>query len=109
VEVNPDSIRQELFQVGRELSKAADAIQGLEVDAERAELKAQSDMDRVYLTAEGPIEDRKALAREKAIDSRDSAFVARAAYNRARAKAKHLELSQMRLMATLKSVQLECA
>jgi len=107
--VTPEDIRLELAQVGRELSKAADAIQGLEVDAERAELKAQSDMDKVYLTAEGSIEDRKALARERAIGSRDAAFVARAGYNRARAKAKHLELSQMRLMATLKSIQAEGA
>jgi len=107
--VTPEDIRLELAQVGRELSKAADAIQGLEVDAERAELKAQSDMDKVYLTAEGSIEDRKALAREKALQSRDAAFVARAGYNRARAKAKHLELSQMRLMATLKSIQAEGA
>jgi hypothetical protein len=107
--VNPDEIRLELAQVGRELSKAADAIQGLEVDAERAEMKAQSDMDKTYLTAEGSIEDRKAVAREKALQSRDDAVIARASYNRARAKAKHLELSQMRLMATLKSIMSEGA
>jgi len=107
--VTPEDIRLELAQVGRELSKAADAIQVLEVAAERAELQAQSDMDKTYLTAEGSIEDRKAVAREKALLSRDAAFVARAGYNRARAKAKHLELSQMRLMATLKSIQAEGA
>jgi hypothetical protein len=107
--MTPEDIRLELSQVGRELSKAADAIQVLEIEAERAELKAQSDMDKVYMTAEGSIEDRKALAREKSLTSRDAAFVARAGYNRAKAKSKHLELSQMRLMATLKSVQLEGA
>lgn len=107
--MTPEDIRFELTQVGRELSKAADAIQQLEIEAERAELNAQAGMDSVYLTSEGSIEDRKALARQKAIDARDKAVIARAGYNRARAKAKHLELSQMRLMATLKSIQAEGA
>ena len=107
--LTPEDTRFELTQVSRELYKAADAIQLLEVDAERAELKAQSEMDKTYLTAEGSIEDRKAVAREKAIESRDKAVIARAAYNRARAKAKGLELQQMRLMATLKSIQAEGA
>lgn len=107
--MTPDSIRQELFMVGRELSKAATAIHQLEVDAERAELEAQCRMDAVYLTADGSIEDRKALARQTAIKERDASVIARAAYNRARTKAKHLELEQMRLMASLKSVQFEGA
>lgn len=107
--MTPEDIRFELAQVGRELSKAADAIQQLEIEAERAELNAQAGMDSVYLTSEGSIEDRKALARQKAIDARDKAVIARAAYNRAKMKAKHLELSQMRLMATLKSIQAEGA
>ena len=107
--MTPEEIRFELTQVGRELYKAADAIQVLEVEAERAELLAQSEMDKTYLTAEGSIEDRKALARERALESRDNAVIRRAAYNRARAKAKGLELQQMRLMATLKSIQAEGA
>ena len=107
--MTPEDIRFELAQVGRELSKAADAIQQLEIEAERAELKAQSEMDRVYLTADGNIEDRRALAREKALEVRDLAVIARASFNRAKTKAKHLELQQMRLMATLKSVQAEGA
>lgn len=107
--MNPDEIRLQLAQVGRELSKAADAIQSLEVEAERAELKAQSLMDKTYLIAEGSIEDRKTLAREAALAERDAAVVAKASYNRARMKAKHLEIETMRLMATLKSIQQEGA
>jgi hypothetical protein len=107
--MTPEDIRQELFMVGRELSKAATAIHSLEVDAERSEIYAQSAMDKVYLTAEGSIEDRKAVAREAAIAERDASVIARAAYNRARTKAKHLELEQMRLMASLKSIQFEGA
>ena len=107
--MNPDAIRLELAQVGRELSKAANALYQLEVDAERAELAAQAELDKAYLLAEGGVEDRKAVARGRALAVRDVAVVARASYNRAKMKAKHLELEQMRLMATLKSVQAEGA
>jgi len=107
--ITPDSIRQELFMVGRELAKAASAIYDLEVEAEKAEISAQSAMDKTYLTADGSIEDRKAVARERALSERDAAAIKRAGYNRARTKAKHLELEQMRLMAALKSIQNEGA
>ena len=95
--------------VGRELAKAASAIYDLEVEAERAEISAQSAMDKYYLTAEGSIEDRKAIARQKTLNERDNSAIKRAGYNRARTKAKHLELEQMRLMAALKSIQSEGA
>lgn len=107
--MTPDEIRLQMVQVGRELSKAANAIEQLEIVAERSELVAQSEMDKTYLLAEGNIEDRKAFAREKSLKDRDVAIVDRAAYNRAKMKAKHLELEQMRLMAILKSIQVEGA
>lgn len=107
--MTPDDLRAQLHQVGLELRKAAGAIESLEVEAERAELDAQACMDGVYLTAEGSVEDRKALARQECLGQRDGAVVARAGLNRARMKAKHLELEQMRLMALLKSVQAEGA
>lgn len=107
--MTPEEIRLQLAQIGREQSKAHDAIEKLEIAAERAELFAQSEMDQVYLVAEGSIEDRKAVARERAVEARDAAVIARAAYNRAKMKAKYLDAETMRLMATLKSIQLEGA
>jgi len=107
--MTPEEIRLQLAQVGRELSKAANAIEGLEITAERSELIAQSEMDKTFLTSEGNIEEKKAFARERALKDRDAAIVDRAAYNRAKMKAKHLELEQMRLMAVLKSIQIEGA
>lgn len=107
--MNPEEVRAQLAQVGREQSKAHDAIEQLELAAERAELIAQSEMDKVYLTNSGSIEDRKAFARESALADRDAAIVARASYNRAKAKAKFLDAETMRLMATLKSIQAEGA
>lgn len=107
--ITPDSIRQELFIVGKELAKAANAIYDLEVAAERSELMAQSASDKVFLQTTGNIEERKAMARERSLEEHSAAVIDRAAYNRARTKAKHLELEQMRLMASLKSVQAEGA
>ena len=107
--MTPEEIRLQLAQVGREQSKAHDAIEKLEVAAERAELFAQSEMDHVYLVTEGSIEDRKAVARERSVEARDVAVIARAAYNRAKMKAKYLDSETMRLMATLKSIQAEGA
>ncbi len=98
-----------MAQVGREQSKAHDAIEKLEIDAERAELDAQSVIDKVFLTAEGSIPEKQALAREKSIYERDAAIIARAAFNRAKMKAKFLESETMRLMAVLKSIQIEGA
>lgn len=107
--MTPESIRLQMAQVGREQSKAHDAIQQLEIDAERAEILAQSLMDKTFLTSEGNIEEKKALAREKALEARDAAVIARAKYNRAKMKSKFLENESMRLQSILKSVQLEGA
>ena len=58
--MTPEEVRFQLAQVGREQSKAHDAIEKLGVAAERAELAAQSVIDKAFLTAEGNIEERKA-------------------------------------------------
>ena len=107
--LTPDAIRQELFMVGKELSKAADAIYQYEVDAEKDDLSVQLEFDKEFLLAAGSVEDRKAHARAVSAESKAAAIVSRAVYNRARMKAKHLELEQMRLMAVLKSIQGEGA
>ena len=107
--LTPDAIRQELFMVGKELGKAADAIYQYEVDAEKDDLSVQLEFDKEFLLAAGSVEDRKAHARAVSAESKAAAIVSRAIYNRARMKAKHLELEQMRLMAVLKSVQGEGA
>lgn len=107
--MTPDEIRAQLVQVGREQARAHDVIEQLEVEYERAELEAQSVADRAFLAAVGNIEERKAVAREASLVVADVALVSRAAYNRARSKAKFLEMESMRLQSLLKSVQLEGA
>ena len=107
--MTPESVRQELFMVGKELSKAATAIYEYELNTEKADLDLQLAIDKVFLSADGNIEERKAIARLQSVEKADDAIKAKAVYNRAKTKAKHLELEQMRLMATLKSIQSEGA
>jgi len=107
--VTPEQVRFQLVEVGREQSKAHDAIERLEVEAERAELYAQSVIDKAFLTSEGSIPERQAVARERALPERDAAVIARASYNRARSKSKYLEMESMRLQSVLKSIQIEGA
>jgi hypothetical protein len=107
--MTPEDIRQELNSVGSELNRASKFIFDYELAAERADVEVQKIIDVTYLRSEGNIEDRKALARQEASELKDVSIVARATYNRAKMKAKHLELEQMRLMAQLKSIQAEGA
>ena len=107
--MTPEDVRLELHQVGRELSKASKFIYDYELAAEQADIALQSAIDRTFLTATGSVEERKAESRLATADLRFEVVQARATYNRARLKAKHLELEQMRLMASLKSIQAEGA
>lgn len=105
--LTPDSIREKIVQVQVELRRAPDIIEGLEAEAERAELAASAMVDQRFLGAVGNVEERKAMARLDAADVRDVAVVSRAAYNRGRLKVRLLEAELMSLQALLKSVQAE--
>ena len=105
--LTPDAIREKIVQVQVELRRAPDIIEGLEAEAERAELAASALVDQRFLGAVGNVEERKAMARLDAADVRDVAVVSRAAYNRGRLKVRLLEAELMSLQALLKSVQAE--
>lgn len=98
----PDVIMSEIVQTRRELSRGSDALYDAELSAERAEDAAQLALDRVYMTAEGSVEDRKAQGRAASVEERDAAFVARAEYNRIRSKIRALEASLVSLQSELR-------
>lgn len=105
--LTPDVIREKIVQVQVELRRAPDIVEELELHAERDELGATADVDAAFLSADGNVEERKAIARIEAAAARDAAIVSRAAYNRARLKVRLLEAELMSLQALLKSVQAE--
>lgn len=105
--LTPDSIREKIVQVQVELRRAPDIIEGLEAEAERAELAAAAVVDQRFLASVGNVEERKAMARLDAAEVRDVAVISRAAFNRGRLKVRLLEAELMSLQALLKSVQAE--
>jgi hypothetical protein len=107
--ITPEQIRANMQMVLGELRKAADAIEQLETIAERSDLLADSAMDVALLEATGTVDERKAQARLKSVEQRDEAIIRRAALNRAKLKAKHLEQTLMTWQSMLKSIQLEGA
>lgn len=98
----PDQILSEIVQTRHELMRGSDALYGAELAAERADDAAQLASDRVYMTAEGSIEDRKAAGRAASQVERDAAFVARAEHNRIRSKIRAMEAALVSLQAELK-------
>lgn len=105
--LTPDAIREKIVQVQVELRRAPDIIEGLEAEAERAELAASAVVDQRFLASVGNVEERKAMARLDAAEVRDVAVISRAAFNRGRLKVRLLEAELMSLQALLKSVQAE--
>lgn len=98
----PDAILNEIRATRNELHRGPDALRDAELAAERAEEAAQLAFDKAFMTAEGSIPERQGVARAASVTERDQAFVARAAFNRARAKIRALEASLVSLQAELR-------
>lgn len=105
--LTPDTIRGQIVQVQVELRKAPDIVRNLEVEAENAELIADTALQRALLNATGTVDERKAMAKIQSRNQHDEAIVRRAAFNRAKLKVRLLEAELMSLQALLKSVQAE--
>lgn len=98
----PDQILLEIAQARQQLERGSDALYDSELEAERAEDAAQLAFDAVLMQSEGSIPEKQAKARAASVVERDAGFVARATYNRVRAKIRALETSLMTLQAELK-------
>lgn len=98
----PDELLADIHLTRHELLRGSAALYEAELAAERAEDAAQLASDRVYMTAEGSVEDRKAAGRAASQVERDLAFVARAEFNRIKSKIRALEASLVSLQAELK-------
>ena len=98
----PDQILAEIATARHQLERGSDALYEAELAAERAEDAAQLAFDKVLMTADGSIPEKQAQARSASVTERDEGFVARATYNRVRAKIRALEAALMSLQAELK-------
>jgi hypothetical protein len=98
----PDVVLDDLRMVRGGISRGPDKLYDAEVNAETLELAAQKAEDVAFFMNEGSVDARKAAARLAAEAELTAAVVARAEYNRVRAKIKALELEQMSLQTELK-------
>ncbi len=98
----PDVVLDDLRGVRREIARGSDFLFDAEVKAENAELAAQKAEDLAFFANEGSVDARKAAARLAAESELTQALVARAEYNRVKAKIKALELEQTSLQTELK-------
>ena len=101
----PDDVLTEIHGLRAELMRGPDVIRDLEVAAERAEFAHQLALDEALMQATGTVDDRKAAARLSASELADVAFIARASFNRARAKVRAIESSLMTLQSELRHMK----
>lgn len=105
--MTPEQVRAQITAYLAEQSKGPQAHYEAELKAERAEDVYQAAFDKHYLTAEGSIEDRKAIARLATLDLRDAMGVARAEFGRIKLKIRQLDASLMATQSLLKSMMAE--
>lgn len=105
--MSPDELRETIYRLLREQAKGPDAHYEAELKAERAEDAYQAALDAAFLTAEGNIEERKAIARQRTMSERDAAGIARAEHNRIKLKMRQLDSSLIAYQALLKSTMAE--
>lgn len=98
----PDQILSEIHQIRTELLRGAAHLEAAELAAERAELAAQLEADKILMQVSGSIPEKQAQARVAAAEDRDAAFVARAAHSRVRTHIRALESALVSLQAELK-------
>lgn len=100
--MTPDEILVLIGQTRAELMRGPDYLQEAELAAERAEDAAQLAFDKILMQVDGSIPEKQAQARAASVEERDAAFIARATYNRVRAKIKALESSLVSLQSELR-------
>lgn len=98
----PDDVLTEIRTVRAQLMKASDAISKKKYLADKADLDADLQFDKAFMTAEGSIPERQAVGRAVSVASRDEAFVAAAEFERVKAKTRHLEAALVSLQSELR-------
>lgn len=107
--VTPEEIRNQIVEFLFLLKKAPSAHYEAELRREQAQLSFQRSYDGAFLTAEGNIEERKALARQAADSLQWELSLAEAEFNRIKLKTRQLEQSVMASQSLLRSIQAEGA
>lgn len=103
----PDEVLDLIRQTRHELMRGPGYLHDAELAAERAEAAHQLAFDKVLMQVDGSIPEKQAQARAATVKEQDAAFIARATYNRVRAKIRALESSLVSLQSELRWIREE--
>jgi len=98
---------QDLRHIQTEVQRGIQFLYDAEVKLADAENKAEKTLQLAFMNAEGTVADRTALSRLQAADDRLKADLAKAEFNRIKAKLKALELAQMSLQTQSRLLETE--
>lgn len=98
----PEDVLTDIRQTRTELERGSAFLYDAELKAERAEDAAHLALDSALLNADGSIPEKQAHARLASAGARDGAFIARAEFNRVKAKIRYLESALMSLQSELR-------
>lgn len=98
----PDNVLEEIRTVRAQLMRASDAIAKARLNADRTDLEADLEFDKAFMTSDGSIPERQAVARHASQASRDVAFIAASELERVQKKTRHLEAALTSLQTELK-------
>lgn len=101
-DLTPDDVVRLIRETRAELLRGSDYLQEAELAAERAEDAAQLAFDKVLMQVDGSVPEKQAQARVASAEERDKAFIARATFNRVKAKIRALESSLVSLQSELR-------
>ena len=105
--INPSGIIEELQRIQAEASKGVNALFDAEVKLAEAENAYEKALQLAFMNAQGTVADRTAVSRLQAADARLEADLAKASYNRVKAKMKQLELAQMSTQTIARQLETE--
>ena len=100
-------IVQELRLTAAEVQRGISVLYDCEVKLADAENAYDRELQLAFMNAQGTVADRQAISRLQASDKRLAADLAKAEYNRVKAKLKALEMAQMSIQTQARLLETE--
>jgi hypothetical protein len=105
--LTPDQVISELRQIRSESAKGVEALYAAEVKFAELDRAADVAEAKALINAQGTVVDRQAVAKVATAEARLAADVAKAEWNRVKAKIRLLESQQMSLQSEAKLVEMQ--
>lgn len=104
---SPIRIIQELHRIRAEVQKGISVLYDCECKLADAENAYERELQLAFINAQGTVADRTAISRLQASDKRLQADLAKAEWNRVKAKLKALETAQMGIQTSARLMETE--